>query len=256
MLNILQQHQSEFADALTGKQGADGVFINRIVPSSKISAQLALDIYKNNTRGARTSSLEVIYPICKKILGEEIFHSICKEYVNADINGASDLNQYGKTFSHHLKQLVKTNRLPTDYRYISELALLEYMIHAAYYADNDTTFDFALFEKKITENVAVYFKVSHSLKLFKSEQPIYEIWLNNLNDRQVQNVSAINGSQYLLVHREKFKAAVHLINTDEYQLIDAFINGYSLQDVIEKFEFSVDKILPTLITKKWLCGIK
>ena len=256
MLNALQQHQSELPRALIRQQGVYEKFSRKIKFSSKISPQLALDIYRNNTGGARASALEIIYPVCKKIVGESVFRLITKEYIIADTVGSGDLNHYGKIFNQHLKRLLRSGRLPEEYAYLSDLARLEYIIHAAYYADDDTEFDFKLFAQKVNKDKPVYFKTSASLGLLKSEYPIYEIWLNNQKQQGYENVNAIKNTQYLLVHRKKFKPVVNPVNKNEYLLIDAFINNFSFQQIIENFEFNIDVVLPKLIKNKWLSGIK
>ncbi|NOQ90563.1 MAG: hypothetical protein GQ549_06430 [Gammaproteobacteria bacterium] len=256
MLTILQQHQLEFTNTLIHPTGEYNNFFQKIKSPSKISPQLALDIYRNNTRGARINSLEIIYPVCNKILGEDIFNAIAKEYVIADATGCSDLNHYGRTFNQHLDQLLRTERLEEEYRYLSDLTKLEHLIHSAYYNDNDTEFDFDLFSQKVNKNEPVYLKISTSLGLVKSKYPIYEIWLNNQKQQAVENINAIKDTQYLLIHRKKHKPLISTINKNEYLLIEAIINNFSFQQIIENFEFDSDIILPKLIANKWISGIR
>lgn len=163
MLSSLQQHQEAFADALVRHQDDHSSFTCKLKKSSKISTQLALDIYRNNSHGARIETLALVHPACKDILGEEVFRSIAKEYVLSYKDRQPDLNHYGKLFNHHFQSLLDAGRLPGEYIYLPDLAELEYKVHIAYYADNDHEFNFQLFELKINKEETFRLKTSTSL---------------------------------------------------------------------------------------------
>lgn len=256
MLNVLQQHQSEFADALLNHQNDCEQFIRKITKTSKISPQLALDIYKNNTHGARLKSLEIIYPICRKILGDEIFYLISQQYVNEDTEGSSDLNYYGGSFNQHFKILLEVGRLPEEYCYLTDLAALEYKIHAAYYAKADSVFPFNLFDQKINNKQQIHFKISSALGLIASEYPVYEIWRSNKEQQYAEEIKTIESKQYLLVYRNEYKSSIAVISNNEYSIIKAIINNFSLQEIINNTDCDVNNVLPVLIANKWIVGIK
>ncbi len=255
----LQQHVAEFSSVLIGSSLEEKKsFINKIKKSSKISPQLAIDIYKNNTRVARINALKAVYPACKNILGNDIFHAIAKEYVNADDIGSSDLNNYGVTFDRHLSAILKAGRLPEQYYYLPDLARLELLVHVAYYADDDPAFDFELFESSVQKEKQVFFRMSESLSLLAFHNPIYEIWKKNYKAEGSggSSVQSISKTQHLLIHREENIPLVLIINECEYQMLEAFINNQSLQAVIDTIDCDVDEILPMLIAKRWVAGIK
>ena len=253
---ILQQHQSEFTSALISQQDDDNDFASKINKSSKIDPQRALDIYRNNTNGARIDALALVYPVCNIILGDEVFRSIAREYVLSSNDTQSDLNHYGELFNRHFQLLLNTGRLPEEYMYLSDLAKLEFIIHRAYYADNDPDFNFQLFEQKINNEESFYLKISVSLGLVKSAYPVYEIWLKNNNHQTTKNIYAIEEMQYLLIHRDSYKPVVNPVEKYEYVLLDACINEVLFQGIVESSEYNIDVILPKLITNKWIVGIK
>jgi hypothetical protein len=256
MLNVLQQHQSEFSAALIDHKSAHKQFVRKLTRSSKISPQLALGIYRNNTSGARYKSLEVIYPVCRKILGDEIFRLIAQQYVIEDAEGSSDLNYYGASFNLHLQSLLEAGRLPDEYAYLSDLAMLEYKLHAAYYADTDPVFPFQLFEQKVKNKQQVYFKLSSALGLIASEYPVYEIWRSNKIKQDAIDVEPIAVRQYLLVYRNEYKSSIAVIDNNEHNILKAIIDGLSLQEMINKENFSISHVLPVLIANEWITGIR
>ncbi len=255
----LQQHIAQFAAVLARPTWEEKkAFVKKIKPSSKISPQLALDIYKNNTRGSRVNALAAIYPACKNILGDEVFHSMAKTFVDADVFGTADLNNYGADFSSHLASIINAGRLTQAYHYLADLARLEFLFHAAYYADDDPVFDFALFENRIKKEQPVFFRLSESLAVLAFQTPIYEIWMNNYQQLDVScnSVRATSKTQYLLIHRGENTPMVQVINDGEYQLLHAFVKHQSLQEVIDTIDCDVDVILPMLIANRWITGIK
>ena len=256
MLNVLQQHQSEFAGTLLNHQSAHKQFVQKITKTSKISPQLALDIYRNNTRGARLQSLQIIYPVCRKILGDETFHLIAQQYVIEDTEGSSDLNHFGESFNLRIKSLLEAGRLPEEYNYLTDLVALEYKINAAYYADTDPLFPFKLFEQKVNNEQQIYFRISAALGLIASEYPVYEIWRSNKEQQYTEEIKPIEGKQYLLVYRNGYKSSIAVINNREYSIIKAIICNLSLQEIINNENFDINIVLPVLITNKWIVGIK
>jgi len=256
MLNVLQQHQSEFVSALLNHQGDHGTFVKKIIKTSKIDPRIALDIYRNNTRSSRLKSLEMIYPVCRKIMGGETFRQIGQQYAIDDTEGASDLNQYGKSFKLYLKSLLEVGRLPEQYLYLIDLVDLEYKMHAAYYANADPEFPFKRFDAKVKNADPIFFKISSALGLMVSQYPVYEIWKSNKEQRYVREIEPIDGKQYLLVYRSDYKSSVVAIDENEYNVINAVVNNLSLQEIINNTNNDINNIIPNLIANKWIVGIR
>ena len=258
MLDRLQQHESEFAAVLGSETGTNhNNFLSGIkAGSSKIPPQLAVEIYRNNTRAARVSALEQIYPVCRKILGQEVFLSIAREYVTDDHQGSADLNTYGKMFFKHLYRLVKSHRLPLDFLYLKDLARLEFMHNSAYYADDDPVFDFDRFEHAVNHGIDIRLQLSNTLGLIASEFPLYRIWTNNRHYHDVGQVAQIEHTQHLVVYREVFRPAIEHTGTTAFRLLEAIQKGLSLKQLARLAECAIDQQLAELVAKRWIVGIK
>jgi len=265
MSTVLAQHLSEFTRALTANppDGDDG-FAPRLMNSSRISPRLALEIYRNNTRGTRIKALEMIYPACKRILGNDTFQAVARGYVIEDTVGAADLNHYAETFSQYLGVLLDADRLADDYAYLPDLASLEFKFHAAYYADSDSVFDFELFEHKVKSGEQVYLQLSASLGMLASRYPLYKIWLHNHpgldtaknKSNSEHEVEAITAIQYLLIHRDEYIPAVSPVSDHEYRVLEAIDRKHSLQAVINRIDCDINVVFPKLIANKYIVGIK
>lgn len=264
MSTALAQQLSEFTRALTANPHDHDEFMTRLTNSSRISPQLAFDIYRNNTRGARIKALEMVYPACKSILGNDTFQPVARGYVIEDSVGVADLNHYGEAFSRYLGGLIDVGRLADEYAYLQDLARLEFKFHAACYADADPVFDFELFEHKVANGEPVYLQLSASLGMLDSRYPIYQIWLHNRprqettknKSRSGHDIQAITAKQYLLLHREEYIPVVSPVSELEYRLLEAFDNNQSLQAVLGQIEGDIDVVLPGLIANKYIVGIR
>lgn len=264
MPKLLHKHVSAFARALAGGHWHSDQYIAAMIrKTSNISPQLALDIYRNNTRGARIRTLEIVYPACRNILGDETFHAVAREYVTADRYGAADLNHYGKTLGGHLGTLLDACRLPPDFAYMRDLARLEYHYHAAIYADDDAPFDFELFARKIDQGEPLHLLPNASLALLRSRYPLHEIWQLNgaastpLDDTaSTRQVAASHGMQYLVVYRDRMAPVIETVSKCEYRLLDAFSRRRSLQWALDHIDCDIDVLLPQLIANRWLVGVR
>lgn len=252
----LIQQISGFTHALIREADHKTDFIPHIKRNARIPPQLALSIYRNNTRGTRIASLEVIYPACRTILGDDTFRAIASDCVTADTAGAADLNRYGRAFDRHLDTILGDGRLPSEYAYLPDLARLEFMIHAACYADPEPEFDFKGFEQGVQQGEEIRFRINPSLGLLATAYPVDEIWRLNqprsTGPEPGRTIPAIAGKRYLLVLRNEYRPLVTSVSRTEYRLLQAFAANRTLQDAIEHVDGDIDVALPKLIANKYI----
>ena len=256
MLNLLQQYEAEFVAALVGgatEQHRE--FLSKIKTTSSISPQLAVEIYRNNTRGARVAALEQIYPACASVVGSKVFRAIAREFVANDKYGNADLNTYGSAFHRHLQQLLSDQRLPQNVIYLADLARLEQLFHQAYYVDDDPSFDFNEFELMINDGIDIHFHTSHALGLVSSRYPLLQIWMANVSQQCSSTVNAVNGTQYLVVYRDRLKPRIEAVDQRTYRTLVAILQACSLQQLVEHSDCDITRIMPYLIRRGWVTGI-
>ena len=252
----LHQYESDLVAAINGGNKArDSTLLNQVNAHSRISPRLAFDIYRKNTHGARLAALEQAYPVCVRILGDSVFRSIAREFVSRDDQDHSDLNTYGENLHLHIQQLIGGRRLPPDFSYLPDLARLEFMLHRAYYADDDPQFDFAAFEQALNNGIDISFQLSSTLGLLTSVYPLYQIWENNRSQTDSHEVTAIDSKQYLVIHRTAVRPAVTAVEHDTYRLLTAMTGASSLNQLLDETDANLDRQLPALIRHKWVVGI-
>ncbi len=250
----LRSLQADFKRTMLGEQSP--ALVELVHPAGTLLPAQSLGVYHRNMRGALVDALGAVYPVCAQLLGEKRFNGIAAGYVRLVPSWHSDLNEYGETFSDFLRlycdeQTEKTagdddtraHRLAC----LPELARLEWHYHRAYYAADDPRFDFGAFSQiKEHQHAGVVLTVSQAVALLSSQHPLYQIW---------QSREFADGNpghcQYLCVHRERLRPAVTPLSRQKYCLLEALIQGQSLEQLARQFAH-LDRHLPWLIEQGWV----
>ena len=69
------------SDCLSGKLKQDNILLAKDIDSSVISAQGLMGIYQNSAIANITNSLILTYPVIEKLVGEEFFSAMCREFI-------------------------------------------------------------------------------------------------------------------------------------------------------------------------------
>ena len=187
-----------------------------------IPAELALRIYSNNVSGARIKSLAAAYPACFRILGEACFNNIARRFSEHTPSVQPDLNHYGETFSEFLDEWTQSHQQFSDYRYLGELARLEWLCHTAYYAEDDPPFDFRTWARASPgAQAACCLRLGHSVGLLQSDYPVMAIREANLSDNEATEVQAIELPEHLVASRPAFKVRVDRIDAYTFEVLAA-----------------------------------
>jgi len=244
--------QKCFENALVMQNKKTGkMFEHLLCANRRIPARLAVEIYRNNTRGARIKALQEIYPVLEKILGEQCFYQMAHDYALDHPSNCADLNLYGERFSVFLEKVVYNNSTFSELLYICDLAKLEWYYHVAYYANDDVNHLVGL--KNDAGDIAL--KTSRSLSLMQSVYPIHDIWQAHKINNNVSDVSALTEMGYLMVYRNKFKPEITQIDIEDWQLLTEIMKTTTMQALAEfsmKMELPLDKRLPALIQRGWV----
>lgn len=223
-----------------------------------IPPELALAIYANNFAGARVNALAVAYPACVRILGEACFNGIAHRFVDETPSEHSDLNLDGGRFGEFLDAWTATQAQFSEFRYLGDLARLEWLCHAAYYAADDAPFDFTAFAvaaHDAEENLR--FQLGYSVGLLRSEYPVMAIREVNLSDDDAAEIQAGELPEHLVVSRPAFKAVVERIDAVTFNILAACREGQTLGQITDaggKRADGVAEMLPQLIQRGWITG--
>lgn len=221
----------------------------------KIQPMDRLHIYQHNVSGVHQRAMEMIFPVCRKVLGEVAFANYCRDYSWTEPTENPDLNQYGESFPEYLAGQIERREELQGYEYLPDLTRLEYLWHASYYAADDGGFDFDNFSRLQARGTDVVFELGNSLGLLRSDFPVLEIWQQHRIGEESAVVKSLGRCQYLLIYRREFEPRVIELDENQYALLRGFQRGESLHFLAEdSVAAGALESLPGLIEKGWVTG--
>jgi hypothetical protein len=249
----LEQLQAAFMQEL---QGLEQPALRRQIVARGMSPARRLAIYRGNGIGACSKALELIYPVCRTIVGEAYFRQLALQYIEAYPSRQSDLNAYGGYWPDFLQRLVAADTALGELSYLADLARLEWHYHAAYYADNDPGFDFvALQQVPPSRQNDIYWHCSVALTVMQSAHPLYAVWHGNRDGRTVGSVAGLSEPECLCIYRSGFELVVEVINSSSYALLRGVLDGKTMGQLLaEEWATDINLLLPQWVQRGWLCG--
>ena len=245
----LRRLQLHFQSALT--TGDNTKLLDEIIAQDTADKQQRINLYHHNSRGSLIGSLEQIYPVCKRILGETIFLRLAGGYILLNPSRSADLNFYGEKFPQFANQICAEHEDLASFPFLSELAYLEWCYHTAYYAADDKVFNHSDFSAiPSTHYNQIAFTLSYALHLLQMHYPVHKIWENNAPKANVEQRN--RQIYYLCVARNGLYPVIETINHDQWRLISAIAQKETLAKLATCFP-NLDSMLVDLINKRWIC---
>lgn len=249
----LTDWQSAFIDALESKENANR--LNQFINERELKR---VDIYRNNTFQALVGALQLVFPVCKEVVGDICFTQLVKGYCQQYPLKDSNLNRYGRDFPRWLADEVSLHSAFVDLPYLPELAELEWQINQSYYAMDLPTFlqaphyhldALAELSEKVQQQAILLLRPD--LALLSCQYPVQQVWIRH---KELQGIETPAGEpcHYLLVHRDRFKVSLSATTQAEMQLLQAVQAGQNLAQITH-FEHDIS-LLPKLIGRQWICG--
>lgn len=259
-MSSLKDSQRLFSEILDLKHLQDGniaaKFLKILNENPRLPGTLAMKIYRNNTIGARLKTLQIIYPVIEKILGETCFKMISTDFVNDSPSLQSDLNIYGRMFPEFIADIVIQETAFANFEYLPDLALLEWYYHAAFYAADDKQIVDLTSLSNITEDENFTFlSRSRAAFILQTTFPVLTIWKNHQTDTSTKEVSALSNHEYLLIYRKEFKPEIVRIKQEEWLILKTLDKGLSIEDTVELTldrGIEIQRVLPHMVEQGWI----
>ncbi len=249
----LRDLQKAFVGSLLGHDQQK--LLATICDSRAMTANKRIAVHLGNMRFSLSAALRQVYPICRRILGEDYFAQVAQAYIERYPSEHSDLNRYGERLPGFFAELLATRDELADFPYLPDLARLESHLHAAYYAADDAPFDFDAFAQATARqsDKEIRFLLPAALRLLTSAYPLFEIWRANKEQSAAAEVGARPTNEYLCICRRNNKPTAEPIDPSHFDLLQAIDKGATLEQLAEQFD-TLDNDLPVLIKDGRICG--
>ena len=209
-----------------------------------------LAAYRNNSFGNWAGALAGAYPVMRKIVGDDFFDALAREYAHAHPSASGDLNEYGGRLAQFVAGFEPTRDLP----YLPDVARMEWLAHLACYAADCTPADPAVIAALPPERfVTLRFAVAPGTALLCSDWPLARIWeVHQQHYRGEFAVEFSPGPHRILVFRPRWKAAVHALAAGEYAMLDCFAHGEILGNALERALAADPSFDPGIAVARWV----
>jgi len=137
------------------------------------SAEVAIEVYRNNYRGNLHDALAGAYPVMKQLVGDDFFRHLARHFISQHESHSGNLHHYGA----ELAGFVATFEPAQELGYLPDVASLEWACHLSYFADDANTLDIAKLGQIPSEHYPDLILHTHpSCHLVRSSFPVASIW--------------------------------------------------------------------------------
>ncbi len=190
-----------------------------------------LAVYRGNVVGASGKALAGAYPIVAKIVGDEFFEGLAREYLRRHPSAGGDLNEFGESFAEFVAAFPHTQDLP----YLPDVARMEWLAHRAHYAADAAALDLgrlgAVSEKDYGR---LRLTLAPACALMESRWPLARIWEVHQDDFEDEfSVDLDSGPQRILICRPQFRVLVGALSEGGYRFLQAVAGGAPLAGALD-----------------------
>ena len=217
--------QHEFAAALTNR--------DLPVPSGLTSwtgprLERRFGVYRNNVSAGLIEALAVRYPVVLRLVGEEFFRAMTREYVLGALPRSPVLIEYGESYSDFVERFLPTASLA----YLGDVARLESAYWRAYHAADVETLEPESFAAIATATLPdIRFAFHPSVSIVPSRWPIVSIWETNTRDADVTPID-LGRPENALVARPELDVEVRRLSTGAVAFLSAFAGSRTLSEAV------------------------
>lgn len=257
-MSDLRKIQTLFRDALF-ENGTDGdalqAFSKQVQGDDVLSSVQHVRIYRRAVLGTLLRAMGNIYPVCRRLVGDDFFDAMSRIFVRAAPSGSPDLGDYGKEFPAFVQDFEHAKELP----YLADVAELEWCWHRAFHAPDEPPSDMEVLSRiPATEIEQLCFRLPVSAHLRQSRFPTRRIWEVNQKNWHGDSVVDLNeGPEQLMIWRSGFEMRIDKLDEQAWTVLNALHEGRTLGAVSAlPGADDLDTLLPRLFQSGWITGLK
>jgi len=239
--------QRSFAAGLI--EPAYAAAVTPLVRDAALIAEQRLGVYRGNVHANCAKALAATYPIVRKIVGEDFFVGLAREYANTHPSTSGDLNAFGDALPEFVAAFPHTADLP----YLPDVARMEWLAHRAYFAGDAVPLELARLRGVAPADLAKLCPVlAPACALLESRWPLARVWEVHQADYPGEIAVDLNaGPDRILVHRPVWRPRVASLSTGDSRFLASAIEGRSLGVALEAALASDSSFEPGAALSRW-----
>jgi hypothetical protein len=197
-------------------------------------------VYRRNLHGNFAQVLALEFPALQRLLGEQAFRSLAREFQREHPSRSGNLHGIGAPLASYLgRQLAGSPRA-----WLAEVAALEWAWEdAAVAADAGSSLDVAAFAALDPDaQLAQRARLHPALRVVRSPAPIHTIWRDNLPDATGRiaslqtdyRLSLDRGGEAVVIERPGLQVEVSVVPNGEAAWLESLAAGATLGEAIDR----------------------
>jgi len=212
-------------------------------------------VYRNNVAVGLISALATRYPVVKRLVGDEFFREMAREYVAVEPPRSPIMLYYGEKFPDFIEAFEPARPVP----YLAAIARIEMARGLAYHAADAQPVaanDFTALPPRQFAHLRVTMHPSMSMVI--SPYPVYSIWSVNQSRAPAVPVSPW-AAEAALIARPLHTVEVTKLTTGEVEFLGALADGHTMVEAVEialdeATDFDASQAIALLIKARVVVG--
>jgi hypothetical protein len=190
-----------------------------------------LGVYAGNARSNFIESLISSYPAIRRLVGEDYFRQCARGFHAHHPSLSGDLQPAGMGFAQYLSELHGDD----EYRYLGEVARLEWLVQETLLAADHGPLDLAKLERVAADDYDdLQFHLHPSARLFASQYPCLGVWEANVaSDSEPEIMHLDAGPDRVLLVRTGGQLKCHRLSHGELRFLQSVQAGERFVAAVE-----------------------
>jgi hypothetical protein len=198
--------------------------------ATRATAEQRLSVYRNNTRANFLASLRSSFPAIWRLVGEDYFRYIAKQFQTRHPSRSGDLLHIGRPFPDYLAQLHRAD----EYAYLGDVARLEWLCQEALLAADHAPLDLQKLQTVAPSDYdTLCFELHPTLRLYASRYPALRIWETNVGTTEPEIIDLGSGSDCLALMRYRLELKFYRLSHGEHCFLQALQQGENFATALQ-----------------------
>ena len=206
----------------TIRESMDPILAEEILPAGRLDTPGALQVYKTAYPSRLTESLGDTFETVWRVLGDEGFFSVCREYISVASSYSHNLSDFGETFSRFLR----TAR--PDLPFLESLADFEWRLKNMFHRIQEPSVDTEAWQADLEDRIFVFGADSEFLDY---SWPVHELWTHR-EKTQFPDID-LKASERFCMYKTGLAVSFEFFSEAAFEALRRLRNGRTLSESLE-----------------------
>ncbi len=197
-----------------------------LTDAAERAAGRRFSVYRNNVAVSLTEAMHQAFPVITSLLGTQNMDGLSGLFLRKHPPSTPMMMFYGEEFPQFLAEMEQLSHLG----YLADVARLELALRSSYHAADSKAVDAEALSVSPEEVMRAKLDFAPSMKVIRSEWPIFSIWRFNTQDNAPKPQAV---GENVLVTRPEFDPAPHLLPVGGADWIADMMAGLTIGQAFE-----------------------